>query len=97
MPILVITFKSGASKHASCAWQSPIAIEIRNLHKCIDARKFVCDVGPISKTCVSVLLEKLIDEDKAKKNAKKTLENHNKISLVVMQLVASTTKKQHIT
>lgn len=47
--------------------------------------------------CVSVLLEKLIDEDKAKKNAKKTLENHNKISLVAMQLVASTTKKQHIT
>lgn len=47
--------------------------------------------------CVSVLLEKLIDEDKAKKNAKKTLENRNKISLVVMQLVASTTKKQHIT
>ena len=48
--------------------------------------------------CVSVLLEKLIDEDKAKKNAKKTLENHNKISLVVMQLVqASTTKKQHVT
>lgn len=47
--------------------------------------------------CVFVLLEKLIDEDKAKKNTEKTLENHNKISLVVMQLVASTTKKQHIT
>lgn len=32
--------------------KSPIAIEIRNLHKCIDVTKFGCDVGPVSDTCV---------------------------------------------